>query len=76
MTTPKELEQFALDRGLSYRQLAEAITKVVGRPMNWSSVYRFCAQVGGPSRLTRHAIETFMAAQRGTSKKVRHGVSR
>lgn len=65
MTTPKQLERFALDRGLSYERLARAVSAVAGYDVNSGAMFRFCTGRSKPSRVVRHAIEKFMAAQRG-----------
>lgn len=63
MPTPKQLEQLALDRGWTYRALAEAITAASAIDVSLDSVRRFCLGIGRPSRVTRAAINKFMAAQ-------------
>jgi len=64
MPTPRQLEQFALAKGWSYRQLATAIRDQTGIDLHERSVGRYCNRVGSPSRRTKSAIGQFMAAQR------------
>jgi hypothetical protein len=74
MPTPQQLEQFALDRGWTHEQLADAIHQASGIRVSVSSISRFVRGIGRPKRLTRAALEKFMAAQTPTTKK-RQGAS-
>ena len=71
MTTPKQLQRFADDQGLSYERLARAISAAAGYDISTSAIFRFCAGQVTPARRMRNAIEKFMAAQRTTTKEAR-----
>jgi hypothetical protein len=79
MPTPTQLETFATDKGWSYRQLAEEISRATGISVTLDTVRRFCNGIGRPARLTAAAIDKYWAAQTAKpvkAKRSRHSASR
>ena len=71
MPTPTQLEKFATDRGWTYRELAEAISRQTGIVVTLDTVRRFCNGIGRPKRLTAAAIEKYWDALPKAERAVR-----
>lgn len=64
MTTPKQLDQFRVDRGWSPQRLSDEIFVATRVRISYRTLMRFMQRIGRPTRITVNTIKRYMDAQK------------